>query len=88
MPPTLAALRDTVSRERRRVDRRVGRPDTRVFPRERRVGERRGIAEGDRIDEDMIVEVMVDAMADAAADAGREPDRDRDEVTRIRATAG
>ena len=91
MPPTLAALRDAVSRERRRVDRRVGRPDTRVFPRERRVGERRGTAEGcERIDEDMIVEVLVEAAVDAAAGAGRdrEPerdrDRDRDEITRIR----
>src|SRR6185503_10881019 len=50
MPPTLAALRDAVSRERRCEDRRAGKPDTRVFRYERRVGERRVAGDGyDRI---------------------------------------
>jgi hypothetical protein len=62
MPLTLEALREAVSRERRRSDRRTGKPDTRVFRYERRVGERRAEGEGyDRIDDDMIVEVSVEA---------------------------
>jgi hypothetical protein len=85
MPPTLAALRDAVSRERRRADRRAGRPDGRVFRYERRVGERRLAGEGyDRIDDDMIVEIVV-----GAADPDRDHDLERDgeDVTRIRPLA-
>jgi hypothetical protein len=82
MPPTLPELRDALSRERRRVDRRIGRPDTRVFPRERRVGERRGTAEGlglglGLLGEDPIIEVVIDV----------DPDPNPDEITRIRAFA-
>jgi hypothetical protein len=93
IPPTLAALRDAVSRERRRDDRRTGKPDTRVFRYERRVGERR--AEGDgcaRVDDDMIVEVALEAAAPdregreggEGRDAG---ERDGEDVTRIHALA-
>jgi hypothetical protein len=66
-PPTnLAALREAVSRERRRLERRFGKPDTRVFRYERRVGERRGERDGyDRIDDDMIIEVSVESSDDA-----------------------
>jgi len=78
MPPTIAELRDALSRERRRVDRRIGRPDTRVFPRERRVGERRGTAEAyPRIADDAILEIVIDV----------DPDPNPDEITRIRAFA-
>jgi hypothetical protein len=41
MPPTLAALRGLLNRERRQEDRRADGLDRRIFPRERRVGERR-----------------------------------------------
>lgn len=41
LPDTLAELREAISRERRRSDRRDGRQDTRVFRYERRVGSRR-----------------------------------------------
>src|SRR5215470_11549044 len=41
LPTTIPALKAAVSRERRRVDRRIGKADTRVFRYERRVGERR-----------------------------------------------
>lgn len=41
LPETIAAMRELVSRERRKGDRRVGRADTRVFQYERRVGDRR-----------------------------------------------
>src|SRR5262249_18244527 len=58
MPATIAALRDLVSRERRKRDRRIGKPDTRVFRYERRVGERRaGREELPAVDDDMIIEV-------------------------------
>jgi hypothetical protein len=61
MPNTITALRVALSRERRKRDRRSGKPDTRVFRYERRVGERR--TERDVIpvvEDDMIIEVTVD----------------------------
>jgi hypothetical protein len=80
MPPTLAALRDAVSRERRRADRRAGRPDSRVFRYERRVGDRRLAGQGyDRIDDDMIVEISVEA-----AELRQDGDLGGEDVTRIR----
>jgi hypothetical protein len=61
MPKTLLALRDAVSRERRKKDRRIGKPDTRVFRYERRVGERRSERDAfPLIEDDMIIEVIVD----------------------------
>lgn len=58
MPPTIAELRMVVSRERRRTDRRWGKPDTRVFRYERRVGERRTSRdEFPPVDDDMIITV-------------------------------
>ncbi len=78
LPPTLAALRDAVSRERRRADRRIGKPDTRVLRHERRVGARRhGTAGEERSDADMIGEVV----GGAELELGGEPGED---VTRIR----
>jgi len=41
VPPTLAAIRDLLNRERRTGERRGEGVDRRIFPRERRVGERR-----------------------------------------------
>jgi hypothetical protein len=79
MPATLAALRDALSRERRRSDRRVGKPDTRIYPYERRVGDRRSVADGreyQHIDDDMIIEVTIDADRDSRGDF--------DELTQIR----
>jgi hypothetical protein len=65
MPKTIAALREAVSRERRRKDRRFGKPDTRVFRYERRVGERRSVREDyPQIEDDMIIEVIIDATAE------------------------
>jgi hypothetical protein len=79
MPPTLVALREAVSRERRRADRRTGKRDTRVFRYERRVGDRRVTGEGyDRIDDDMILEVELGT-------AEEQQDAELGEVTRIRA---
>jgi hypothetical protein len=58
LPPTVAELKAIVSRERRHLDRRDGRSDSRVFQYERRVGERRLIRDDyPLVDEDMIVEV-------------------------------
>ena len=61
MPKTIAALKDAVSRERRKRDRRIGKADTRVFVYERRVGERRSLREDfPLVDDDMIIEVIVE----------------------------
>jgi hypothetical protein len=58
MPPTIADLRLIISRERRRTDRRWGKPDTRVFRYERRVGQRRTSRdEFPPVDDDMIITV-------------------------------
>ena len=60
-PATLTELREVVSRERRKNDRRLGLPDVRMFQYERRVGERRAVrAEYPLVDEDMIIEVTLD----------------------------
>lgn len=60
MPPTIAALKQQLTRERRGVDRRIGRPDTRVFQYERRAGQRRaGREDGEQIEDDMIIEIFV-----------------------------
>jgi hypothetical protein len=62
LPATLGEMRDLVSRERRKRDRRFGKPDTRVFRYERRVGERRSAREDyPAIDDDMIVEITIEA---------------------------
>jgi hypothetical protein len=77
IPRTLSALRDAVSRERRRKDRRYGKPDTRVFRYERRVGERRaGRDQWDQIDDDMIIEVTIEMEVDSESDL--------EDLTRIR----
>lgn len=63
MPKTITLLKEAVSRERRKRDRRWGKPDSRVFVYERRVGERRSGREAElpAVDEDMIIEVSIDA---------------------------
>jgi hypothetical protein len=61
MPTTIAELRAAVSRDRRNRDRRIGRPDSRVFRYERRVGERRtSRSDGAPIEEDLIIEVSIE----------------------------
>ncbi len=73
LPETLAELKEAVSRERRRVDRRLGKTDTRVFQYERRVGERRALrTEYPTVDDDMIIEVS------------REEDVEFEDLTQIR----
>ncbi len=68
MPPTLAALKVALTRERRGGDRRSGRADTRVFQYERRVGQRRaGRDDGDPIEDDMIIEIWVEDDVGVAA---------------------
>lgn len=62
LPPTLAAIKVALTRERRGGDRRVGRADTRVFQYERRIGQRRAGRgdDGDPIEDDMIVEMWIE----------------------------
>jgi len=78
LPTTLAEMRELVSRERRKKDRRIGRRDTRVFAYERRVGQRRSKRdEYAAIDDDMIVEITIEP--------AREGDgEDFEELTAIR----
>lgn len=94
LPPTLAAIKTALTRERRRGDRRIGRPDTRVFQYERRVGQRRaGRGEdGEPIDDEMIIEIVVEedvaVAATVVAPAGPFPLDDGgyegEDLTRIR----
>jgi hypothetical protein len=63
IPATIAGLKAAVSRERRQIDRRLGKPDTRVFRYERRVGERRAGRDAPAVDDDMIIEVSYDTAA-------------------------
>ncbi len=61
LPESMAELKEAVSRERRRVDRRIGKTDSRVFQYERRVGERRALrTEYPVVEDDMIIEVSVE----------------------------
>jgi hypothetical protein len=61
LPATMAELKEAVSRERRKVDRRIGKPDSRVFQYERRVGERRALrTEYPTVEDDMIIEVSIE----------------------------
>lgn len=78
MPNTMTLLKEAVSRERRKRDRRWGKTDSRVFVYERRVGERRSGREAELpiVDDDMIIEVSLDA------DAG--DGMDFDDITAIR----
>ena len=76
LPTTLAEMRELVSRERRKKDRRIGRRDTRVFAYERRAGERRSRRDDyPMIDDDMIVEITIEPAA---------PGDEFEEVTQIR----
>lgn len=69
MPPTIAALREAMSRERRDRDRRKGKPDARVFRYERRVGQRRTDSREDcpAVDDDMIIEVSYEVVLEPDA---------------------
>src|SRR5688572_27330470 len=61
MPQNIAEIRRGLIRDRRDADRRRGRTDGRVFPRNRRGEERRGVRGADDpvgIDDGMIVEIM------------------------------
>jgi len=66
MPPTILALKEAISRERRKRDRRIGKVDSRVFRYERRVGERRDERAADcpAVDDDMIIEVSYEVSHD------------------------
>lgn len=61
-PATIAELKAVLRRDRRATDRRTGKPDTRVFQWERRVGQRRAGRADDAplIDDDMIIEITVE----------------------------
>ena len=77
LPQSLAGIRRALRRDRRVADRRAGRPDTRVYPRERRAGDRRhrGCEGGDAVDDAMIV-----AMYDLADDIDRPESSDANDA--------
>jgi hypothetical protein len=80
VPPTVNELKVALNRERRRTDRRSGKPDTRVFQYERRVGQRRATRDDyPAIDDDMIVEITMEALEPAADEDDAAPE----EMTRI-----
>ncbi|RMH39645.1 MAG: hypothetical protein D6689_15920 [Deltaproteobacteria bacterium] len=86
LPQTLAGIRRALERDRRRASRRVGKPDTRVFPRERRTSDRRRPRAHDAddllsIDDDMILEIEE---LEALAGEMSRPANDGDDLTRIR----
>jgi len=61
LPPSVPELKLALTRERRQVDRRFGKGDTRVFQYERRVGQRRaGRDDAATIDDDMIIEITIE----------------------------
>jgi hypothetical protein len=64
MPTTITLLKEAISRERRKRDRRIGKADSRVFRYERRVGERRldRAEEAPAVDDDMIIEVSYEVV--------------------------
>ena len=77
MPNTITLLKDAVSRERRKRDRRWGKPDTRVFRYERRVGQRRSVRDDcPLVEDEMIIEVTFEP------EGGGD---DFDDLTQIRA---
>jgi hypothetical protein len=78
LPPTIAEIKEALQRDRRGPDRRSGRPDTRVFQWERRVGQRREgrFDDSPTIDDDMIIEITVEEAPDHA--------HDFEDLTRIR----
>jgi len=85
VPRTIAALRTAVSRERRKKDRRIGKPDTRVFRYERRVGERRtGRDDVPLVEDDMIIEVTVDMSSVGLADEFEDLTQIRELVSQLR----
>lgn len=89
LPFTIADMRAIVSRERRRQDRRIGKPDTRVFVYERRVGDRRtpraqqrtaeDVAFDELIYDDMIIEISIDDI-----EVIGEPGIEFEDITQIR----
>lgn len=62
LPATITELKTALTRERRGVDRRLGRADTRVFQYERRIGQRRSVRgeEWALIEDDMIIEIWIE----------------------------
>jgi hypothetical protein len=81
LPRSIAGIRAALTRDRRRGERRVGQPDGRLSPRERRAGERRG--GGDEVVDDGMILEMWD-LADEIESADADADADADELTQIR----
>lgn len=73
IPNTIPGIRDALARERRATERRDEQEDQRIFPRERRVDDRRAAPRSvDGEDTARFSTLAAAAGADAAADAGAE----------------
>jgi hypothetical protein len=91
MPLTIMALKEAISRERRKRDRRIGKPDSRVFRYERRVGERRDTLRGEAIpdvDDDMIIEVSYEVVIEPSSDEFEDLTQIRELIQDLRELAG
>ncbi len=83
VPPTVEELRHALRRDRRDDDRRAGKVDQRLFPRERRVGERRGPVRDAFADTDPGIK-MADLHLDEAVIELSEADLGEGDQTQVR----
>lgn len=86
IPVTVEELRYALRRDRRDADRRAGKADQRMFPRERRVGERRGPSRDAFADTDPRIKVANLQMDDAVLELG-EVDLEPSDQTQVRSNA-
>jgi hypothetical protein len=70
LPETVEELRHALRRDRRDDDRRHDKPDQRIFPRERRVGERRGPMRDAFADTDPRMALPSESLADVILELG------------------
>jgi hypothetical protein len=83
LPPTIEEIRASLRRERRDADRRDGKADQRLFPRERRVGERRGPSRDAFADTDPGIRLAEVQLEEAILELG-EADLEEGDQTQVR----
>ena len=84
VPDTVEELRQLLRRERRDDDRRHGKADSRIFPRERRVGERRNPPRSAFADTDPRMEATLLAEMEEIIVELQEADMEEVEQTQVR----
>jgi hypothetical protein len=83
LPGNVEGLRHALRRERRDLDRRGGKADQRIFPRERRVGERRGPSRDAFADTDPRIKLADLQLAEVVLELG-EQDLEPGDQTQVR----